>query len=117
MAKRVGVAKSAAHRLVTTLVAEGLLEQNPENGRHHLGLTLFILGAEMRNRMNMSARHKPLLRAMRDSTYKTIHLAVLPAFSSADAPANLPNSDSSWMQERKFQGTTESSNVESLTRT
>ncbi len=77
LAKRLGVAKSTAHRLATTLVAEGFLEQNPENGRYHLGLTLFILGAEMRNSMDMSARLKPLLRAMRDSTDETIHLAIL----------------------------------------
>lgn len=77
LAKRLGVAKSTAHRLATTLVSEGFLEQNPDNGRYHLGLTLFVLGAEMRNSMDMSARLKPLLRAMRDSTDETIHLAVL----------------------------------------
>ncbi|MGH6677768.1 MAG: helix-turn-helix domain-containing protein, partial [Bradyrhizobium sp.] len=49
LAKRLGVAKSTVHRLATTLVSEGFLEQNPDNGRYHLGLTLFVLGAEMRN--------------------------------------------------------------------
>jgi len=77
LAKRLGVAKSTAHRLATTLVSEGFLEQNPDNGRYHLGLTLFVLGAEMRNSMDISARLKPLLRSMRDSTDETIHLAVL----------------------------------------
>ena len=33
LAKRLGVAKSTAHRLAVTLVAEGMLEQNRENGR------------------------------------------------------------------------------------
>ena len=34
VAREVGVAKSSAHRLLTTLVGHGLVEQNPETGHY-----------------------------------------------------------------------------------
>jgi IclR family KDG regulon transcriptional repressor len=77
LAKHLGVAKSTVHRLATTLVSEGFLEQNPDNGRYRLGLSLFSLGALMRNSMDVSANTKPLLLALRDSTDEAVHLAVL----------------------------------------
>ena len=48
LSKRLGVAKSTVHRLATTLVTEGMLEQNSENGRYRLGLALFSLGGLVR---------------------------------------------------------------------
>ena len=47
LAKRLGLAKSTVHRLAVTLAAEGFLEQNPDNGRYRLGLSLFSLGASV----------------------------------------------------------------------
>src|SRR3954466_11615410 len=44
IARRVGVAKSTAHRLLTTLCAKGMAEQNPETGRYRLGMRLVALG-------------------------------------------------------------------------
>ena len=41
LSKRLGVSKSTVHRVASTLLAEGLLEQNPETDRYRLGLTLF----------------------------------------------------------------------------
>jgi DNA-binding IclR family transcriptional regulator len=60
LAKRLGVAKSTVYRLASTLVAEGMLEQNPETERYRLGIALFGLGAHLR-----------------DATNETVHLAVL----------------------------------------
>src|SRR6185437_12310973 len=37
LAKRLGVAKSTAHRLATTLVSESLLEQDRATGKYRLG--------------------------------------------------------------------------------
>jgi IclR family transcriptional regulator, KDG regulon repressor len=77
LAKRLGVAKSTVHRLATTLVAEGMLEQNPENGRYRLGLALFSLGGLVRRRMDVSNESKPHLFGLREKTNETVHLAVL----------------------------------------
>ncbi len=77
LARRLGVAKSTAHRLAVTLATEGFLEQNPENGGYRLGLALFELGSLVRRRMNVSTLGLPLLSSLRDTTQEAIHLAML----------------------------------------
>ncbi|HEX2726396.1 MAG TPA: IclR family transcriptional regulator [Beijerinckiaceae bacterium] len=77
LAKRLGMAKSTVHRLATTLVSEGMLEQNPENGKYRLGITLFSLGALVRRRMDVSTEAKPYLFDLRETTGETVHLAIL----------------------------------------
>lgn len=77
LAKRLNVAKSTAHRLVTTLVSEGFLEQNPVDGRYRLGLLLFAMGTLVRRRMDVSEQSLPLLHQLRDNSGETVHLAVL----------------------------------------
>lgn len=77
IAQRLGLAKSTVHRLAVTLAAEGFLEQNPQNGRYRLGLSLFSLGALVRQRMDVSHQALSLLTALRDQTQETVHLAIL----------------------------------------
>src|SRR6266511_2388567 len=45
LARRLGLGKSTAHRLVSTLKAEHLLEQDPETGKYRLGLAVYDLAA------------------------------------------------------------------------
>ena len=77
LAKRLGLAKSTVHRLASTLASEGLLEQNPDNGRYRLGLGLFALGALVRQRMDISTQALPYLHKLREITGETVHLATL----------------------------------------
>jgi DNA-binding IclR family transcriptional regulator len=77
LARRLGIAKSTVHRLATTLVSEGMLEQNPENGKYRLGIALFGLGALVRRRMDVSTEAKPYLFGLRETTGETVHLTVL----------------------------------------
>ena len=77
LAKRLGVAKSTVHRLAVTLVADGMLEQNPDTGKYRLGLSLFRLGSLVRQRMNVSNEGRTLLRELREKVNETVHLAVL----------------------------------------
>ena len=77
LSKRLEVSKSTVHRLAKTLVAEGLLEQNKENERYRLGITLFALGALVRRRMDLSNEAKPLLGELRRVTEENVHLAIL----------------------------------------
>ena len=44
LAERLGLAKSTVHRLASTLVEAGMLEQNKETGKYRLGLAVFELG-------------------------------------------------------------------------
>ena len=77
LSKRTGLAKSTVHRLATTLVAEGFLEQNTSDDRYRLGLTLFSLGTLVRLRMDVSRQALAHLDVLRDQTSETVHLAVL----------------------------------------
>src|SRR6516164_10408238 len=75
LARRLGLAKSTVHRLAVTLVSEGLLEQNGENGRYQLGIALFRLGALVRRRMNVSNEARPYLYDLREKINESVHLA------------------------------------------
>ena len=44
IARRLGIAKSSAHRLLTTLAARQVVEKNPDTGQYRLGVHLFALG-------------------------------------------------------------------------
>jgi len=77
LAKRLGLAKSTVHRLATTMIDAGMLEQNPENGRYRLGLALFELGSLVRRKMDVSSEAKQHLKTLREKTGETVHLAIL----------------------------------------
>jgi IclR family KDG regulon transcriptional repressor len=77
LAKRLGVAKSTAHRLATTLLSENLLEQDRATGKYRLGIALFRLGTLVRRRMNVSEVARPHLFSLRQTTNETVHLAIL----------------------------------------
>lgn len=76
LAQRLGVAKSTAHRLVVTMVSEGLLEQNKENERYRLGIELFRLGTLVRHRMDLSSEARQYLFELREKTGETILLGI-----------------------------------------
>ena len=61
VARRLGVAKSTAHRLLTTLASRKLIEQNPRNGKYRLGLHLFELGQLALTRVELRKRSLSLL--------------------------------------------------------
>jgi DNA-binding IclR family transcriptional regulator len=77
LAKRLGIAKSTAHRLAATLVSEGLLEQDRDSGKYRLGIALFRLGALVRQRMDVSSEAKSFLYGLRERTSESVHLAIL----------------------------------------
>jgi DNA-binding IclR family transcriptional regulator len=77
LSKRMGIAKSTVHRLTSALHAEGMLEQNPENGRYRLGIQLFTLGTLVRRRFDVAKQALPFLHVLRERTGETVHLAVL----------------------------------------
>lgn len=77
LAKRLGIAKSTVHRLASALLDEGLLQQNPENGRYRLGVGLFSLGALVRSRLDVTQESKHVLNDLRQKTQENVRLAVL----------------------------------------
>lgn len=77
LAKRLSIAKSTVHRLASALLDEGLLEQNPENGRYRLGIGLFALGSQVRARLDVAAEAKPFLNMLRQTLGENARLAIL----------------------------------------
>ena len=77
LGKRLLLPKSTVHRLASTLIDAGMLEQNPENGKYRLGLVVFELGSLVRRKMDFSSEAKPFLMELREKTGETVHLAIL----------------------------------------
>jgi DNA-binding IclR family transcriptional regulator len=59
------------------LLEEGLLQQNPENGRYRLGVGLFSLGSLVRARLDVTSESKDILNELREATQENVRLAVL----------------------------------------
>ena len=76
VARRLGVAKSTAHRLLTTLTSRGFIEQNPATGKYRLGLHLFELGHLAIQRFELRRRSTTLLEELREISGWTVHLSV-----------------------------------------
>jgi IclR family KDG regulon transcriptional repressor len=77
LAKRLGLAKSTVHRLASTLLDQGMLEQNAGDGKYRLGLALFELGTLVRRKMDFTMEARPFLRSLLEKTGETVHLAIL----------------------------------------
>lgn|SRR5579875_1656621 len=76
LARRLGIAKSTAHRIVTTLVTSGYVRQVPETRGYRLGIRLHELGALVASRSQLRDVALPLLESLRAQTGETAHLAV-----------------------------------------
>lgn len=76
LARQLQLAKSTVHRLASTLIEAGMLEQNADSGRYRLGLAVFELGALVRRRMDYSTEARPYLMKLREQSGETVHLAI-----------------------------------------
>lgn len=76
LARRLGIAKSTAHRLLATLTDEGLLEQDPTTGRYRLGLVVFDMAAAAQSVDLHEAVLAPMTE-LRNRTGETVQVAVL----------------------------------------
>lgn len=76
LARRLGIAKSTAHRLLATLTDEGLLEQDPTTGRYRLGLLVFDMAAAAQS-VDLHEAVLPPMTDLRNRTGETVQVAVL----------------------------------------
>lgn len=77
ISKRLGLPKSSVHDILSTLVAEGILEKDSDNSRYHLGLKLFELGEKARSNLEIRKRATPFLKTLNGQLDETVHLTVL----------------------------------------
>lgn len=94
LAKRLGVAKSTVHRLASSLLDEGLLQQSTETGRYSIGIGLFTLGSLVRARLDVTRESRHVLNELREKTGENVRLAVLERQSAVllhdlESPQNL----------------------------
>jgi IclR family acetate operon transcriptional repressor len=77
LARRLDLGKSTTHRLLATLVDEGMLEQNAETGRYRLGLAVFDLAAAVPTQFDLHEAVLPPMTALRNLAGGTVHVGVL----------------------------------------
>ncbi len=77
LARRVGVTKSTAHRVVRTLASEGLLEKVDETGLFRLTTTMRNLGISAETAQSLHRASTLALEDLRSATEHTLHLAIL----------------------------------------
>lgn len=75
LARRIGVAKSTAHRTCGVLVGRGLLERTAA-GRFRLGVRLYEFGHLVTTRSVLRAQALPLLVELRNAIGETVQLGV-----------------------------------------
>lgn len=77
LARLIGVGKSTAHRIIWTLVAEGLLEKVDETGLFRLTTTMRSLGASAETAQRLHEAATMPLDRLRRLTPGTLHVAIL----------------------------------------
>lgn len=75
VARRIGVAKSTAHRALSALAEGGLLDRVP-SGRYRLGLRLYDYGQLAIDRLLLRELALPVLAGLRDQISETVQLGI-----------------------------------------
>lgn len=77
VARRLGIAKSSAHRILATLAERQIVEKDPETGLYHLGRHVFTLGQLVQSRTSWFSLALPELRRLHGATGQSVLLGVL----------------------------------------
>lgn len=77
IAGELGVHKSTAFRLVSTLESHRLVEQTTERGRYRLGVGLLRLAGATTARLDLVQEARPVCRQLAADTGETVNIAVL----------------------------------------
>lgn len=77
IADQLGIHKSTAFRIVTSLDEANFLERSPTSLRYRLGFKLFHLGSLVESGKELRRRARPILEALKDECDETVHLVVL----------------------------------------
>ncbi len=75
VAMRMGITRSTAFRLLTSLEKAGLVDRDADSGRYRLGIRLLLLGDAVRDRMDLVSLADPVLRSLRDEVRQSVYLS------------------------------------------
>lgn len=76
LARRLGIGKSTAHRMLTTLAADGFIIQTSD-GRYRLGMKLWELGNQVVHGLELREVAHGSVEALRQRTGEAVHIGVL----------------------------------------
>jgi DNA-binding IclR family transcriptional regulator len=82
LAAELGVHKSTAFRLATTLESRRLVEQTTERGKYRLGVGILRLAGATTARLDIVQEARPVCRALAAATGETVNVAVLSEHSA-----------------------------------
>ncbi len=77
LAADMGVHKSTAFRLVTTLERGGLVEQSEHRGKYRLGMGILRLAGATTARLDVVQEARPVCRKLASATGETVNISVL----------------------------------------
>ena len=77
LAQEIGVHKSTAFRLVSTLEQRGLVEQSEDRGKYRLGVGILRLAGATTARLDVVQEARPICRGLSLTTGETVNIAVL----------------------------------------
>lgn len=77
LARKLGLHKSTASRLLATLQRRGLVEQDEESGKYRLGLVVIRLAERAEKTLDLRALARPDLERLARATRETVSLGVL----------------------------------------
>ncbi len=77
LARKLGLHKSTASRLLATLQRRGLVEQDEETGKYRLGLVVIRLAERAEKTLDLRTLARPDLERLARSTRETVGLAIL----------------------------------------
>lgn len=76
LANQLDLNKSSIFRLLSTLVAHGFIEQDPESKKYRLGYKYLELSAKLLDSIDIRMEAKPFLQELEAFTNEVIHLVV-----------------------------------------
>lgn len=77
IARRIGIGKSTAHQLLSTLVAHGFVEQNENSGLYGLGTRLIEAGAVAASHAGLGPAVTPVLEELVRETGETTSIGII----------------------------------------
>ncbi len=76
LSRKMELAKSTAHRLLSTLVNRGYVEQKEENGDYRLGIQCLVIASSLLNNLDIRSVAKEALHTLARSSGEVVHLCM-----------------------------------------
>jgi len=77
LSKRLELNKSSIHRILSTLIELGYVNQNPLNRKYRLSSKLFEIGSQSKGLRTLDEAAVPVMESLSRETLETINLAIL----------------------------------------